>query len=160
MRREDTMDKTKRGALLMIGLAWPAVGLGFMALHFNWLPSGLSLLAEGIGLFLSGIVSGFLFLTVRHVFEDSAGSILVNVGYVLFAPIAIMTALVAPGLGEEYGSPLSFVLVSPLMIVMYSSAAMAAGMGLTACLGIVTKILSERFEPSPERATETVQIHS
>jgi hypothetical protein len=70
-----------------------------------------------------------------------------------------MTALVAPGLGEEYGSPLSFVLVSPLMIVMYSSAAMAAGMGLTACLGIVTKILSERFEQSPERATETVQIH-
>jgi hypothetical protein len=160
MRREEVMDKTKRNAILLIGLAWPAVGLGFMALHFNWLPSGLSLLAETLGLFLAGMLSGVIFLTVRRIFEDSAGSILVNVGYILFAPIAIMTALIAPGMGEEYGSPLSFVLVSPLMIVMYSSAAMAAGMGLTVCLGIVTKILSERFESSPEHAAETVHINS
>jgi len=152
------MDKTKRNAVVMIGLAWPAVGLGFMALHFNWLPSGLSLLAEALGLFLAGMLSGILFLAVRRVFEDSAGSILVNIGYILFAPIAIMTALIAPGLGEEYGSPLSFVLVSPLMIVMYSSAAMAAGMGLTACLGIVTKILSERFQSGPEHAPERVHL--
>jgi len=160
LRREEMMDKTKRSAILMIGLAWPAVGLGFMALHFNWLPSGLSLLTEAIGLFLAGMLSGMIFLAVRRIFEDSAGSILVNVGYILFAPIAIMTALIAPGMGEEYGSPLSFVLVSPIMIVLYSSAAMAAGMGLTACLGIVTRILSERFEPSPEHAAETIQIRS
>ena len=154
------MDKTQRTAIVMIGLAWPAMGLGFMALHFGYLPSGLSLFAEAVGLFLSGMLSGLMFTTVNRVFEGSAGSLLVKAGYVLFAPIAIMTALIAPGLVEEYGSPISFVLVSPIMIVMYSTAAMAAGLGMTACTAIVAKILAEILHHEPEKATEKISITS
>lgn len=154
------MDKTQRTAIVMIGLAWPAMGLGFMALHFGYLPSGLSLFAEAIGLFLSGMLSGLMFTTVNRVFEGSPGAFLVKAGYVLFAPIAIMTALIAPGMVEEYGSPLTFVLVSPLMILLYSSAAMAAGLGITACTAILAKIFAEILHHEPEKATENVSISS
>jgi hypothetical protein len=152
------MDKTQRTAIVMIGLAWPAMGLGFMALQFGDLPSGLSLFAEAIGLFLSGVLSGLMFTTVNRVFEGSAGSLLVKAGYVFFAPIAIMTALIAPGMVEEYGSPISFVLILPLMIVMYSGAAMAAGLGISACTAIVAKILAEILHHEPETATKKITI--
>jgi len=51
-------------------------------------------------------------------------------------------------LGEEIGSPLSFVLISPLMIALYSMAAMAAGLGMTSSLAIVAQILADRSKPS------------
>ncbi len=138
------MDKNRRFSLVLIGLAWPAVGLGFMALHFGYLPSGLSLITEVFGLFIAGVLSGLLYFGVRSVFKTNLSVGLVNVGYLLFAPISIMTALIAPVLGGELGSPLMFVLVSPIMIALYAMAAVAAGLGMTASLAIAAQILSKR----------------
>lgn len=153
------MDKNRRLSLVLIGLAWPAVGLGFMALHFGYLPSGLSLIAEVFGLFIAGVLSGLLYFGVRNVFKTNLSVGLVNVGYLLFAPISIMTALIAPGLGEELGSPLTFVLISPLMIALYSMAAMAAGLGMTSSLAIAAQILSSRSQPPTGDLQETAHIH-
>ncbi len=147
------MDKKRKFSLVLIGLAWPAVGMGFMALHFGYLPSGLNLIAEVLGLFIAGVLSGLLYFGVRSVFKTNLSVALVNVGYLLFAPISIMTALIAPGLGEELGSPLMFVLISPIMIALYAMAAMAAGLGMTSSLAIAAQILSGR----PQQPTGTIQ---
>jgi hypothetical protein len=154
--REDRMKKNQSMAIIVMGLAWPLVGLGFMALNFGYLPSGLSLFAQSLGLFLAGMLSSALYLTVRRVFESSIGAGLINVGYILFAPIAIMTALIAPGLVEEAGSPVAFILVTPIMITIYANAAMAAGLGLTGSLAIAARILVDRSQPVSDQATETV----
>ena len=148
------MEKKRRLILIIIGLAWPIVGLGFMAFHFGYLPSGLSLIAEAIGLFIAGVLSGLLYLGVRNVFKTKLGVGLIDAGYVLFAPISIMTALIAPGLGEEMGSQLTFVLISPIMIILYSMAAMAAGLGMTSSLAIVAQILADRSKPPKEAIAE------
>jgi branched-subunit amino acid transport protein len=95
-----------------------------------------------------------LFLGVRNVFKTKLGVGLIDAGYVLFAPISIMTALIAPGLGEEMGSQLTFVLISPIMIILYSMAAMAAGLGMTSSLAIVAQILADRSKPPKEAITE------
>lgn len=150
------MNKNQRIAILFMGFAWPLVGLGFMALHFGYLPSGLSLFAQGLGLFIAGTLSGGLYLTVRRVFEKSLGAGLINVGYLLFAPISIMTALVAPGLVEEAGSPTAYVLVTPIMISIYANAAMAAGLGMTGSLAIAARILVDRSQPGSDQVTEAV----
>ena len=150
------MKKDQRLAIFIMGVAWPLVGLGFMALNFGYLPSGLSLFAQGLGYFLAGTLSSALYLTVRRVFESSIGAGLINVGYILFAPIAIMTALIAPGLVEEAGSPAAFILVTPIMITIYASAAMAAGLGLTGSLAIAARILVDRSQPASEQVAEAV----
>ena len=142
------MKKNQRFILILIGLAWPIVGLGFMALHFGYLPSGLDLIAQTFGLFISGVLSALLYVGVRKVFKTKLSVGLVDAGYVLFAPVSIMTALIAPGMGEDIGSPLYFVLFSPIMIVLYSMAAMAAGLGMTSSLAIVAQILADRSKPS------------
>ena len=153
------MDRNQRLGLVMIGLAWPAVGLGFMALHFGYLPSGLSLITEALGLFIAGVLSGLLYYGVRTLIKTNLSIALVNVGYLLFAPISILTALIAPGMGEEIGSPLTFVLVSPVMIALYSMAAMAAGLGMTSSLAIAAQILSSRSQPRTGHIQEAVRIN-
>lgn len=150
------MNKNQRIAIIFMGLAWPLVGLGFMALHFGYLPTGLSLFAQGLGLFLAGTLSGAIYLTVRRVFENSLGAGLINIGYILFAPVAIMTALVAPGLVEETGSPGAFLLVTPIMIALYANAAMGAGLGMTGSLAIVARILVDRGKPPSEQPVESL----
>ena len=152
------MDKKRKFSLVLIGLAWPAVGMGFMALHFGYLPSGLSLITEVLGLFIAGVLSGLLYFGVRSVFKTNLSVALVNVGYLLFAPISIMTALIAPGLGEELGSPLMFVLISPIMIALYAMAAMAAGLGMTSSLAIAAQILSGRPQQPSGINQEVVHI--
>ena len=150
------MTKNQRLAILIMGFAWPLVGLGYMALQFGYLPSGLSLFAQGIGLFIAGTLSGALYLTVRRVFASNIGAGFINLGYLLFAPVSIMTALVAPGLVEEAGSPIAFVLVTPIMIALYANAAMAAGLGLTGSLAIAARILVDRSPPNSEQAAESI----
>ncbi|TFH36349.1 MAG: hypothetical protein E4G99_05180 [Anaerolineales bacterium] len=154
------MRKNQRIAIFIMGFAWPLVGLGYMALQFGYLPSGLSLFAQAIGLFLAGTLSGALYLTVRRVFESSIGAGLINVGYILFAPIAVLTALIAPGLVEEAGSPVAFILVTPIMICLYATAAMAAGLGLTGSLAIAARILVDRSQPPSEQVAEVVNYNN
>jgi len=58
------MDRNHKVAIILLGFAWPAAGLGFLALQFGYLPSGLNLIAQAVGLFFSGVLSGFLYLGV------------------------------------------------------------------------------------------------
>jgi hypothetical protein len=152
------MDKNNRLGIILLGLAWPAIGLGFLALHFDYLPSGLSLVTHVIGLFLAGVLSGFLYLTVRRVFASVLSRSLLNIGYMLFAPVGLMAALLAPGMMEEAGTPSSFVFVTPLMIVIYSNTAIAAGLGLTGGLAIVANIVSERPQPQMKQINDSNQL--
>jgi hypothetical protein len=152
------MDKNNRLGIILLGLAWPAIGLGFLALHFDYLPSGLSLVTHVIGLFLAGVLSGFLYLTVRRVFASVLSRSLLNIGYMLFAPVGLMAALLAPGMMEEAGTPSSFVFVTPLMIVIYSNTAIAAGLGLTGGLAIVANIVSERLQPQMKQINDSNQL--
>jgi hypothetical protein len=152
------MNKNSRLGIVLLGLAWPAIGLGFLALHFDYLPAGLSLVTHAIGLFLAGVLSGFLYLTVRRVFASVLSRSLLNIGYVLFAPVGLMAALLAPGMMEEAGSPSSFVLITPVMIVLYSNTAIAAGLGLTGSLAIVANIVAERFQPQMGQVNDSNQL--
>jgi hypothetical protein len=153
-----TMEKNSKIAIVILGLAWPAIGLGFLALHFDYLPSGLNLVSHAVGLFLAGLLSGFLYLTVRRVFASVLSRSLLNIGYLLFAPLGLMAALLAPGMMEEAGSPSSFVLITPIMIVLYSNTAIAAGLGMTGSLAIVARIVAERFEPQLEQINDSNQM--
>jgi hypothetical protein len=152
------MDKKSRISIILLGLAWPAIGLGFLALHFNYLPSGLSLVSHAVGLFLAGLLSGFLYLSVRRLFASVLSRSLLNIGYVLFAPIGLMAALLAPGMMEEMGPSSSMLVMTPLMIVLYSNTAIAAGLGLTGSLAIVANIISERFQPQMEQLNDSNQL--
>lgn len=154
------MDKRTKLGLVLLGLAWPAVGLGFLALHFDYLPSGLSLITHALGLFGAGLLSGFLYLTVRRVFATVLSRSLLNLGYLLFAPVGLMAALLAPGMMEEAGAPASYVLITPLMIVLYSNTAIAAGLGLTGSLAIVANIVGERFQPQMEKVGDPNQVQN
>jgi hypothetical protein len=152
------MDKKTKIGIVLLGLAWPAIGLGFLALHFKYLPSGFSLISHTIGLFLAGFLSGFLYLTVRRVFATVLSRSLLNLGYLLFAPVGLMAALLAPGMMEEAGSPSTLMLMTPLMIVLYSNTAIAAGLGLTGSLAIVANIVAERFQPQMEQLNDSTQM--
>lgn len=152
------MEKNSKLGIILLGLAWPAIGLGFLALHFNYLPSGLDLVSHAVGLFLAGILSGYLYMAVRRVFASVLSHSLLNIGYLLFAPVGLMAALLAPGMMEVTGTPSSFVLITPVMIILYSNTAIAAGLGLTGSLAIVARIIAERFEPQLEQINDSNQV--
>jgi hypothetical protein len=111
-----------------------------------------------VGLFLAGVLSGFLYLTVRRVFASVLSHSLLNIGYLLFAPIGLLAALLAPGMMEEAGTPSSYVLITPIMIVLYSNTAIAAGLGMTGSLAIVARIVADRFQPQMKQANDSVQM--
>ncbi|MDF1499120.1 MAG: hypothetical protein P1P76_01435 [Anaerolineales bacterium] len=152
------MEKKTKLGIIFLGIAWPAIGLGFLSIHFKYLPSGLNLASQALGLFLAGVLSGLLYLTVRRVFASVLSRSLLNIGYLLFAPVGLMAALLAPGIMEEAGTPSSFMFITPIMIVLYSGTAIAAGLGLTGSLAIVANIVSERFQPQMNHSNEQNQL--
>lgn len=139
--------KARKMFILLIGLAWPFLGLGLMALHFGYLPSGATLVAEAIGLFLAGILSGCLFMAARTGLNSSLGRGMIHLGYLLFAPLGLMAALVAPSpLEAATGiSMLTLVVSVPMAIVLYGNLVVAAGLGITGGLAISAKAIASKF---------------
>ncbi len=139
--------KARKMFILLIGLAWPFLGLGLMALHFGYLPSGATLVAEAIGLFLAGILSGCLFMAARTGLNSSLGRDMIHLGYLLFAPLGLMAALVAPSpLEAATGiSMLTLVVSVPMAIVLYGNLVVAAGLGITGGLAISAKAIASKF---------------
>ena len=133
--------------ILLIGLAWPFLGLGLMALHFGYLPSGVTLVAEAIGLFLAGTLSGCLFMAAHTGLNSPLGRSMIHLGYLLFAPLGLMAALVAPNSLEAATGISMFTLVVgvPIAIVLYGNLVVAAGLGITGGLAISAKALASRF---------------
>ncbi|HEY44706.1 MAG TPA: hypothetical protein G4O11_12055 [Anaerolineae bacterium] len=133
--------------ILLIGLTWPFLGLGLMALHFGYLPSGATLVAEVIGLFLAGILSGCLFIAAYSGLNSPLGRGMIHVGYLLFAPLGLMAALVAPSpLEAATGiSMFTIIIATPMAIILYGNLVVAAGLGITGGLALSAKVLASRF---------------
>jgi hypothetical protein len=141
---------SKKIAVTLVGLAWMLLGLGVMAIYYGTLPTGASLWSVAAGLFLAGLVSMALFMGVQAGVPTRFGRALVQVGYLMFAPVALLAALTAPGPIEAasgYGS-LTFVLIAPVAIMLYAGIAIALGVGFTGGLAVAAHSLALRVQPS------------
>jgi hypothetical protein len=135
-------------AVLCFGLAWPFAGLGFNAVYLGYLPSGLALVAVVVGLFLAGAISGMLLLAVLSGVRTQVGRFAVSLGYAMFAPLALMGGLLAPGPFESgTESPIGLAIMAFLAIVFYASAAIGFGLALTGGLAVVAHSLAVRIQP-------------
>jgi hypothetical protein len=128
----------------LIGLAWPLFGLGYQAIVIRYLPDGWGLLAEVLGLFLAGAISGALLLTALDNMAHSTGRVLVLLGYFLFAPLGMMAGLIAPAPFEPIGSEswLTFFIVAPILITLVASLSVSVGLGFTGGLAIAARRLN------------------
>lgn len=153
---------SKKLATVLIGLAWPLFGLGFMSVYFGYLPTGVDLIAEIIGLFVAGILSALLYLTVRAGFKRPFERGMINAGYFLFAPIGVMIALLAPGPFEAANglSSITFVIGAPLAIALYSNTAIAAGLGITGGLVKSAHTISNRVHGHSPQLAKPIRIRS
>lgn len=145
--RWEGMMNARKLFVLLIGLAWPFLGFGLLALHFGYLPSGSTLVAEAIGLFLAGILSGCLFMAAYSGLNSTLGRGMVHLGYLLFAPLGLMAALVAPNPIESATgiSMFTILIATPMAIIFYGNLIVAAGLGITGGLALSAKVIASRF---------------
>lgn len=130
--------------IALIGLAWPLFGLGYQAIVINYLPSGMMLVVEVVGLFLAGAISGALLLAALDSMKESTGRIMVMLGYLMFAPLGMMAGMIAPAPFEPIGggSWLTFLLVVPVLMTLVGSMIPALGMGFTGGLALAASRLN------------------
>ena len=145
--RWEVMMNARKMFILLIGLTWPFLGFGLMAIHFEYLPSGVTLVAEAIGLFLAGVLSGCLFMAAHTGLNSPLGRGMIHLGYLLFAPLGLMAALVAPNSLEAATgiSMLTIVVGVPMAIILYGNLVVAAGLGITGGLAISVKVIASKF---------------
>jgi hypothetical protein len=140
--------------VICFGLAWPFAGLGFSAVNLDYLPTGLSLVAEVLGLFLAGTISGALLLAVLGGVRTRVGKGLVSAGYAMFAPLALMGGLLAPSPFESGSeSPVGLAIMAFLAIVIYASAAIGIGLAFTGGLAVAAHSLAVRIHSSATART-------
>ena len=132
--------------IALIGAAWPLFGLGYQAIVIHYLPSGLMLVVEVLGMFLAGAISGGLLIAALESMEQSTGRILVMMGYLMFAPLGMMAGLIAPTPFEPIGggSWFTFILVTPVLMTLIGSMIAALGMGFTGGLALAASRLNLR----------------
>jgi hypothetical protein len=111
-------------AVMCFGLAWPFAGLGFSAINLGYVPEGLALVAEVVGLFLA-------------------------TGYAMFAPLALLGGLLAPSPFESGSeSPVGLAIMAFLAIVIYASAVIGIGLAFTGGLAVAAHSLAVRIHSS------------
>jgi len=140
------MNKNNTPALSLIGLSWALIGMGYMSIQFHFLPEGLALVTETLGLFLAGFLSGALLLSVAENMDNRLGRWLVVFGYVLFAPLGIMVGLLAPGAYEpvQSGSSITFAVLAPVLITITAVMAVGIGLGFTGGLAMAAHRIINR----------------
>jgi hypothetical protein len=140
------MNKSNAPALTLIGLSWAFIGMGYMSIQFHFLPEGMALVTETLGLFLAGFLSGALMLSVAENMESRIGRWLVVVGYLMFAPLGIMVGLLAPGAYEpvQIGSSITFAVLAPVLITISAVMAVGLGIGFTGGLAVAAHRLVNR----------------
>jgi hypothetical protein len=150
---------SKYAAIPLIGLAWPFLGLGFMSLHFGYLPSGIALFAQAIGLFLAGAISGCLLILMYLGIDARFSRGVLSVGYALFMPVGILAALLAPGPIESTTEvSLSALFISgPMATIVYGNLAIALGLTLTGLLAVIARALAVRVEGEPQLSVTPVR---
>lgn len=142
------MNSNKFTAILLTGLMWVFLGIGFFTLYFRYLPEGSRLAVEAVGLFLAGIISGLLYTGVRSLKISRLGTGLVSLGYILFVPVAIMLGLLVSTLINlsDGTLPLRMLILTPIAIALFSNVFVAIGLGFTAGLAASASSLSGRVE--------------
>ncbi|MBN2555075.1 MAG: hypothetical protein JXA97_03965 [Anaerolineales bacterium] len=153
--------KSKSLAALMVGLAWASIGLGFNALHFGYFPSGIELVVFILGMVLGGAGSSLLLMSLLNHFERRFARILIMIGYLLFAPIGLMTAMLMAGsITMQSGIPmLVYLLAGPIPIALFGNLAVGVGLSLTAGLSVMSFRLSQRVE-GILKSPEAVQVRA
>lgn len=143
--------------MLLIGLTWPFIGIGFMAINFEYLPTGVELLSQAFGLFMAGALSGSLLLILQAAKETPYWKKWVQLSYLLFAPLCMMAALALFNpLGLE-GSGTGL-LVAPFALALVTNGALAVGMGTLAAIGVAIHRLALRIQPPAQPQPEEVLI--
>lgn len=127
--------------VLLIGLAWPFFGLGYQAIQIRYIPEGISLVSQGLGLFLAGAVSGELLLALIDKMDQGMARVMILAGYLLFAPLGVLSALAAsipfePAVGESWSAG---AVAMPIMAVVAASVPIAFGMNLTRFLALAVR---------------------
>ncbi len=132
-------------ATVLFGMAWALVGVGFQALHFRYLPYGVELLGQALGLFLAGVASSLLLLIFLGGMRNPLGRQMVVAGYVLFSPLGLLLALLASSSLEGPDMPgMAFALEAPLLIAVAATIAVAVGLGLTGGLAVFAHSVAAR----------------
>lgn len=140
------MKKENYPALVLIGLAWPFFGLGYLSLEFHYLPDGLPLATQAVGLFVAGFLSGLVLLSVMDNMKNKLSRAMIVIGYLLFAPLGLMAGLIAPGAYEpvEMAGSFTFALIAPMMMMIIALVSVGLGMGFTGGLAAVAHKLVAR----------------
>ncbi|MCJ7514148.1 MAG: hypothetical protein MUO23_14445 [Anaerolineales bacterium] len=133
--------------MLLAGGAWALIGLGLMMLHFGYVPPFNEFLAIAVGLLLAGMLTTALLLGLLSVQRTPLGRWAVQLSYLLFAPIGLLTALLAPAPPE--GAELALLLLAPFLIALLASLSVAIGMGLVGLVAVGANQLSERLSERP-----------
>ncbi len=133
--------------LLLAGGAWAFIGLGLMMVHFGYVPSFNEFMGVTVGLLLAGMLTSALLLRLLSVQRTPLGRWAVELSYLLFAPIGLLTALMAPVPLE--GSELALLLLAPFLTALFASLAVAIGMGLVGLVAVGAHRLSVRVGDPP-----------
>jgi hypothetical protein len=150
---------SKKAAIPLIGLAWPLLGLGFMSIHFGYLPSGTALFAQALGLFLAGAISGCLLVGMFLGIDSRFSRGVLSAGYVLFSPVGILAALLAPG-SLEVAAEVSFgelFISGPLATIVYGNLAIALGLTLVGVLAVTARAVAVRVEGEPQLSATPIR---
>jgi hypothetical protein len=146
-REQEDSVKPNVKVMLLAGGAWAFIGLGLMMLHFGYVPPFSEFLAITVGLLLAGMLTTALLLRMLSIQRTMLGRWAVQLSYLLFAPIGLLTALLAPMPME--GAELALRLLAPFLTALLASLAVALGMGLVGLFAVGAHQLSERVSERP-----------
>jgi hypothetical protein len=132
----------------LIGGSWILLGLGYQAIVIRYVPAGAALMAEALGLFLAGALTGELYLRAVESIGSPIGRGLVTAGYLMFAPLGMMAGLGAPGSLEPVGSGswVPFLIGAPVLIMLAATVAVVLGLGFTGGLALAARRVSVGHE--------------
>jgi hypothetical protein len=143
--------------VLLLGLAWPLVGLGYHAIQFGSVPRGVSLAAAAVGLLLAGMATSALLLAVRAALPSDVGRGTLLATYIMFSAVGIMAAFLVNGLLEQAlgPSPITFLLVSPLLLALTATVLVGLGLGIAGGLarGVHSVVARGRRGPAASEAS-------
>lgn len=139
--------------LSSMGMAWVFAGLGILAILYHYLPTGAELAASVVGLFLAGAVTALLLTAVRAGQRTRFDRGLVGFGYLLFAPVGLLMALLAPARLDIGGSSFNAAsaLAATILTVVFAGVAVGVGLGFTGGLAVAAHSIAVRVDRAPRR---------
>jgi galactitol-specific phosphotransferase system IIC component len=113
-----------------------------------------------LGLFLAGASSAGLFIVIHGRLRTRFGRLMIYSGYLLFAPIGLMTALLVPGPVEfaTTVSLLGLLLMAPMTTVILGNVAVAIGLAITGGLAVISNALAQRVGANNDMSFEPIRL--